>query len=109
MIFLAGAAGDLRIVQGRGSGLLDGDELARVAVVLHVGEGADDPLVAADPAQPPADHVPALGERVDLDAHLPAPGTSRKLSGLAGNRACRWAASWTTISSFAKAKSITRR
>ena len=81
MIFLPRAAGDFLVVQGRGRRLLNGDELAAVAVVLHVGEGADDPLVAAHPAHPPADHVPALGERMDLDAHLAAPGTCRKLSG----------------------------
>jgi len=52
---------------------LDGDKLPAVAVVLHVGKRADDPLMPADPAHPPADPVQALREPVDFDANLPGP------------------------------------
>ena len=48
--------GNLRVGQRRCGGLLDGDELARVAIVLHVGKGLDQFFMAADPAQPPAGH-----------------------------------------------------
>ena len=70
--------GNRRVVERRGAGLLDGDELARVAVVFHVGKGLHDPLVAADPAQPPADHVKALGHRMDFDADVLRPGHRQK-------------------------------
>ena len=45
----------------------------RVAVVLHVGVGLHDLRVAADEAEPPADHVEALRHRVDLDADVLRP------------------------------------
>jgi hypothetical protein len=94
--YLPAPLGDRIVVQGRDRRLLDGDELARIAVVLDVGKRLHDPLVAADPADPPADHVEALGQRVDLDAHLRAPGTDRKLSGSPEKVSRMWAASCTT-------------
>ena len=33
------------------------------------------------PPEPPADHVPALREGVDFDAHVATPGVCRKLNG----------------------------
>src|SRR5438045_3537711 len=66
LVLRAGAAGDIVVVECEGGGVLDGAELAAVAVVLHVGKGADDALMAADPADAPADHVVALAEGIDF-------------------------------------------
>ena len=78
VVFLASAARDLVVVQGCGGRFLHGDELAGVAVVLDVGKRAHQTLVPAHPAHAPADHVPALREGMDLDAHLPRAGHLEK-------------------------------
>jgi hypothetical protein len=63
--------------------LLDGDELPRITVVLDIGKGLHQSLVPADPTDPPADHVKAFGQRVDLDPHLAGPGNGQKAERLA--------------------------
>src|SRR5262249_52081040 len=67
LVLGADLAGDGVVVECGGGGFLDGDELATVAVVFHVGKRADDQRMAADPAEAPADHVEAFGHRVDFD------------------------------------------
>ena len=70
-LLLARAAGDRRVVERRGGRLLGGDELARVAVVLHVGKRLDQQRMTADPTDPPTDHVKTFRHRVDFDAYVP--------------------------------------
>ena len=65
--------GDLRVRQGRRRRLLHGHELPRIGIVLDIGKGADDLPVAADKGHAPADHIEALGHRVDLHPHLAGP------------------------------------
>ena len=50
LVLLPRQAGDFRVVERRRGRLLHGDELAGIAVVFHVGQRADDPPIAADPA-----------------------------------------------------------
>ena len=58
------------VIEAADGRLLDGNELARIAVVLDVGKRPHEPLVPADPAHPPADHVEPLGHRMDFDADV---------------------------------------
>ena len=83
LILGAHAAGNLRFVQRRGGRFLNGQKLPRIAVVLHVGKSLHDPPMAANPAQPPADHVKSLGHRVHFDADVFGPGHGQKAQRLA--------------------------
>src|SRR5438309_10548619 len=48
--------------------MLNGQELARVAIVLHIAVGFDEQLVASHETAAPASHVERLAGRVKLDA-----------------------------------------
>lgn len=48
------------MLEGIGGGMLNGEELARVGIVLHVGIGADEEGMADDEAASPARHVEGL-------------------------------------------------
>ena len=73
----------LGVVQGVAAGLLDGQELAGVGVVLHVGVGLDDQRVAGHEAEPPAGHVEALAHAVQLDADVERAGRGQEAHRLA--------------------------
>ena len=63
-------SGCSRAARGR---LLDGHELARIAIVLDVGERLHDLRMAGHERHAPADHVEALRHRMDLDADFLGP------------------------------------
>ena len=75
--------GDCGVVEAGDRGFLDRDELAGVEVVFHVAVGADDSLVAADPADAPADHVERFRHRVDFDADVAGAGDREEAVGFA--------------------------
>ena len=82
-VLIAYLPGDVVVVQGRGGRFLDGDELARVAIVLHVGIRLDQQWMTADPTDPPTDHVKTLRHRVDFDAYVPRARYAQKTERLA--------------------------
>src|SRR5688572_31892210 len=57
LVFRSRADGDRVVIQGQCRRILDRPELAAVAVVLDVGQGSHNGRIAANPADPPADHI----------------------------------------------------
>ena len=64
-------------------GVLDGQELAGVGVVLHVAVGPHEQLVAGDKTAAPAGHVEGLAGGVQFDAHLLRAGRGQEAQRLA--------------------------
>ena len=75
--------GDLGMIKAVGAGVLDGEELAGVGVVLHVAVGFDEQFVAGDEAAAPAGHVEALAGRVQFDADVLRAGRGQEAQRLA--------------------------
>ncbi len=69
-ILFANRIGDIVVVEGRYSRLLDSWELAAVTVVFNICKRGNKSLVPADPTDAPADHVKALTHRVDFDSNI---------------------------------------
>src|SRR5262249_34857914 len=67
-VLLANPVGNLRMLKGSFRRMLDRHELARIAVILHVCESLHDFGLPGDKSHPPADHIKALGHRMDFDA-----------------------------------------
>ena len=62
--------GDFGMIVAVGGGVLDGEELAGIAVVLHIAVSLDEQRVADHEAAAPAGHVEILAGRVQLDADV---------------------------------------
>ena len=66
-----------------GRGVLDGEELAGIGVVLDVAVGADEQFVAGDKAAAPAGHVEALAGGMEFDADVLRAGRGEEAQRLA--------------------------
>ena len=69
-VFRGSVPGDLGIFEGCCAGILDGKELTRVGVVLHISVRFDEEGVSDDKSAPPTGHIEGLADAVEFQSHV---------------------------------------